>query len=54
MVNQPCPTVVVQPEMFIRQGITGGWKKIFTPELEEKFNKWIDDNLKDTDLTFPN
>jgi len=52
MVNQP--STAIQPDMFIRQGITGGWKKVFTPELEEKFSKWITDNLKDTDLAFPN
>ncbi|XP_011706111.1 PREDICTED: sulfotransferase 1C4-like, partial [Wasmannia auropunctata] len=53
MVNQPFSPNVIQPEMFIRQGMTGRWKEMFTPEIEERFNKWITDNLKDTDLTFP-
>ncbi|XP_039312928.1 sulfotransferase 4A1 [Solenopsis invicta] len=52
MVNQPSPNM--QPDMFIRQGKVGGWKEWFTPEIEEKFNKWITNNLKDTDLAFPN
>ncbi|XP_067213356.1 sulfotransferase 4A1-like [Linepithema humile] len=54
MVNQASPNNNrMKPEKFIRQGKTGGWKEIFTPEIEEKFNKWIADNLKNTDLTFP-
>ncbi|XP_012528038.2 sulfotransferase 1C4 [Monomorium pharaonis] len=53
MVNQPSPDVVMQAEMFVRQGTTGGWKKMFTPQIEEKFSKWITDNLKNTDLVFP-
>jgi len=54
MVNQPSFDIVISPDTFIRQGTTRGWKKVFTPEIEEKFSKWITDNLKDTDLTFPN
>ncbi|XP_011705640.1 PREDICTED: sulfotransferase 4A1-like [Wasmannia auropunctata] len=38
---------------FIRQGKIGNWKELFTAEIEEKFSKWISDNLKDTNLTFP-
>jgi len=53
MVNQPTYDSVIPPDMFIRQGTTGGWIKVFTPEIEEKFSKWITDNLKDTDLAFP-
>ncbi|XP_011705021.1 PREDICTED: sulfotransferase 1C2-like, partial [Wasmannia auropunctata] len=55
MVNKPTldNRNLVQPEKFIRQGITGGSKKMFTPEIEERFSKWITDNLKDTDLAFP-
>ncbi|XP_011164502.2 sulfotransferase 1C4 isoform X2 [Solenopsis invicta] len=53
MVNQPSPDNVMQSDMFIRQGIIGGWKEMFTPEIENKFSKWISDNLKDTDLIFP-
>ncbi|XP_011883461.1 PREDICTED: sulfotransferase 1C4-like [Vollenhovia emeryi] len=53
MVNQPSPDTVMQPELFIRQGATDGWKKLFTSEIEERFSRWIADNLKDTDLVFP-
>ncbi|XP_011647911.1 sulfotransferase 1C4-like [Pogonomyrmex barbatus] len=53
MVNEASPGLAIQPEAFIRQGATGGWKKMFTPEIEEKFSKWIADNLKDSDLVFP-
>jgi len=51
MVNQPAPSI--KPESFIWQGKTGSWKEIFTPDLEKIFNEWIVDNLKDTDLVFP-
>lgn len=54
MVNQPSPSSTMESEMFIRQGQVDSWKKVFKPELEEVFNKWIADNLKDTDLRFPN
>ncbi|XP_036149357.1 sulfotransferase 4A1-like [Monomorium pharaonis] len=53
MVNNQSPDQM-KPNMFIRQGKTGSWKEIFTPEIEDRFDKWITDNLKDTDLTFPN
>lgn len=53
MVNQASPDNQIKAEKFIRQGKTGGWKEEFTLEMDEKFNKWIADNLKDTDLTFP-
>ncbi|XP_011684337.1 PREDICTED: sulfotransferase 1C4-like [Wasmannia auropunctata] len=54
MVNQPSPSSTMNPEAFIRQGQVNSWKEMFTSEIEEKFNKWVADNLKDTDLTFPN
>lgn len=55
MVNVPSPNrnETVQPNMFIRKGKIGGWKEIFTKELEEKFDAWIEENMKDTDLKFP-
>lgn len=53
MVNEASPNNRMKPELFIRQGKTGGWKEVFTPEIDEKFNKWIADNLKNTDLAFP-
>ncbi|XP_072747004.1 sulfotransferase 1B1-like [Anoplolepis gracilipes] len=54
MVNRHMPTQRGNPKVFIRQGKTDGWKELFTLELEKRFNKWIVDNLKDTDLIFPN
>ncbi|XP_014481471.1 PREDICTED: sulfotransferase 1C4-like isoform X3 [Dinoponera quadriceps] len=39
--------------LFIRKGIVGDWIENFTPEIEIKFNKWIAENTKDTDLIFP-
>lgn len=55
MVNSPVPnnSDALPPTMFIRKGKVGGWKEIFTPELEAKFDAWIEENLKDTDLVFP-
>lgn len=27
---------------FVRKGMTGGWASYFTPELEEKFEQWVE------------
>ncbi|XP_037072252.1 sulfotransferase 1C4-like [Pollicipes pollicipes] len=37
---------------FVRQGKTGNWKKVFTPDIDEKFDKWMAQKMKSTDLTF--
>ncbi|KAF0307344.1 Sulfotransferase 1C4 [Amphibalanus amphitrite] len=37
---------------FIRKGKTGDWKNHFTPEMNEKFDKWMAEKMKGTDLTF--
>ena len=37
---------------FIRKGKTGDWKNHFTPEMTTKFDKWLEEKLKGTDLTF--
>ena len=37
---------------FIRKGKTGDWKNHFTPEMTAKFEKWMAEKLKGTDLTF--
>lgn len=39
-------------EHFIRKGIVGDWKNYMSPELSEKFDKWIEENTRNTDLTF--
>lgn len=40
-------------EGFVRKGENGGWKNDFTPELSKRADKWIEENLKNTDLRFP-
>ncbi|KAK9875029.1 hypothetical protein WA026_005837 [Henosepilachna vigintioctopunctata] len=40
-------------EGFVRQGKTGEHGNYFSEEENEKANKWIEDNLKCTDLRFP-
>ncbi|XP_020290948.1 sulfotransferase 1C4-like [Pseudomyrmex gracilis] len=43
---------IMQAQNFVRKGGSGGWKEHFTKELNEEANKWIEENLKDTDLRF--
>lgn len=45
--------VLFKKDNFIRQGKSEAWHSMFTPELKIKANQWIEDNLRDTDLTFP-
>ncbi|CAK1545180.1 unnamed protein product [Leptosia nina] len=40
-------------EEFIRKGNTGGWRDYFDEEMTVEADKWIADNLRDTDLRFP-
>ncbi|KAL0101038.1 hypothetical protein PUN28_018711 [Cardiocondyla obscurior] len=44
---------IIKNESFVRKGITGDYQTIFTEELTAKAEKWIEENLKDTDLRFP-
>ncbi|XP_037083661.1 sulfotransferase 1C4-like [Pollicipes pollicipes] len=37
---------------FIRKGKTGDWKNHFTPEMNAKFDKWMAQKLRETDLRF--
>ncbi|XP_014481470.1 PREDICTED: sulfotransferase 1 family member D1-like isoform X2 [Dinoponera quadriceps] len=53
MVNFPSGGAKMNTSMFIRKGVVDGWREDFTPEIEIKFNKWVADNMKDTDLIFP-
>lgn len=39
---------------FVRNGKIDGWQTEYTPELRSRAEKWIEDNLKETDLRFPN
>lgn len=46
--------ILVQGEQgFVRNGKTDGWKEYFKGELNDRANKWIADNLKNTDIRFP-
>lgn len=37
---------------FIRKGQVGDWQNYFSPETNDKFEKWIEQNFANTDLTF--
>jgi hypothetical protein len=38
---------------FVRKGKSGGWREYFVGELNEEADQWIEENLKKTDLRFP-
>ncbi|XP_022120502.2 sulfotransferase 1C4 [Pieris rapae] len=38
---------------FIRKGKTGGWRDYFDDEMIAQADKWMKENLSDTDLRFP-
>ncbi|XP_022120487.2 sulfotransferase 1B1 [Pieris rapae] len=38
---------------FIRKGKSGGWRDYFDEEMTAEADKWIEENLRDTDLRFP-
>ncbi|CAG4988456.1 unnamed protein product [Parnassius apollo] len=40
-------------ETFVRKGKAGGWREYFDDEMAQEAERWITDNLKDTDLRFP-
>lgn len=42
-------------EAFVRNGKTNltGWQKEYTPEIIERMEIWIETNLKETDMRFP-
>uniref|UniRef100_A0A2A4KBH0 Sulfotransferase domain-containing protein n=1 Tax=Heliothis virescens TaxID=7102 RepID=A0A2A4KBH0_HELVI len=45
--------VLSPDEKFIRKGKAGGWHEYFDDEMTQQAEKWIQDNLRDTDLRFP-
>ncbi|XP_047512926.1 sulfotransferase 1E1-like [Pieris napi] len=40
-------------EEFIRKGKSGGWRDYFDEEMTAQADKWMEENLRDTDLRFP-
>ncbi|CAF4938696.1 unnamed protein product [Pieris macdunnoughi] len=40
-------------EEFVRKGKSGGWRDYFDEEMIAQADKWMEDNLRDTDLRFP-
>ncbi len=37
---------------FMRQGQAGNWKKHFTPQMRERFERWEEEWLQGSDLKF--
>lgn len=46
-------SVLFKTDTFIRKGKSQAWHDFFTPELNDKANKWIKTNLEGTDISFP-
>ncbi|XP_017884059.1 sulfotransferase family cytosolic 1B member 1-like [Ceratina calcarata] len=44
---------VIESGVFVRKGQSGGWKDMFSPELNARANEWIKENMKKTDIRFP-
>ncbi|CAK1581636.1 unnamed protein product [Parnassius mnemosyne] len=42
-----------EKESFIRKGKVGGWRDYFDEKMTEQAQRWIEENLRDTDLRFP-
>ncbi|XP_026330827.1 estrogen sulfotransferase-like [Hyposmocoma kahamanoa] len=42
-----------QKKNFVRRGKSGGWREYFDEQLAAHAQQWIDQNLRDTDLRFP-
>ncbi|CAH2073434.1 unnamed protein product, partial [Iphiclides podalirius] len=40
-------------ESFIRKGKSGGWPEYFDEDMTKEAERWISDNLRNTDLRFP-
>ncbi|KAJ8725832.1 hypothetical protein PYW08_004015 [Mythimna loreyi] len=45
--------VLAKGEAIIRKGKSGGWRAYFDDEMTQQAERWIEDNLRDTDLRFP-
>lgn len=42
-----------QAQGFVRSGKSNEWSKEYTPELKERVLKWIAENIKDLEFSFP-
>ncbi|XP_075992913.1 uncharacterized protein LOC142987859 [Anticarsia gemmatalis] len=46
--------MLASSETFIRKGKTGGWREYFDEEMTQQAEQWIADNLRNSDLRYPN
>ncbi|KAG6800257.1 estrogen sulfotransferase [Apis mellifera caucasica] len=44
---------IITSGTFVRKGQSNGWKDMFSEELNAKANKWIEENLKGNNFSFP-
>jgi len=44
--------VFLAGESFVRSGISGGWTKYFSEELEKEFDTWIEQKFKNSGIPF--
>lgn len=44
---------ILREHNFVRVGKTGGWRNYFDEELNARADKWIQENIKDCDIEFP-
>ncbi|XP_076276129.1 sulfotransferase 1E1 [Lasioglossum baleicum] len=44
---------IITAGTFVRKGASGGWRDMFTPDLDASANQWIEEHLKGTDFVFP-
>ncbi|CAH2073438.1 unnamed protein product, partial [Iphiclides podalirius] len=45
--------MMANDNVFIRKGKSGGWPEYFDEDMTKKAERWISENLRDTDLRFP-
>ncbi|PZC81680.1 hypothetical protein B5X24_HaOG212124 [Helicoverpa armigera] len=45
--------LLASDETFIRKGKAGGWRDHFDEEMTQQAERWMEENLRDTDLRFP-
>uniref|UniRef100_A0A2A4KA40 Sulfotransferase domain-containing protein n=1 Tax=Heliothis virescens TaxID=7102 RepID=A0A2A4KA40_HELVI len=45
--------LLASDETFIRKGKAGGWRDHFDEEMTQQAERWMEENMRDTDLRFP-